>query len=182
MTEPVMFPESAKTSHPEVLEAIRESERRWEAFLEKMRDVSEKYTGERHHGYFSGDRFDRAGMTGVRASELNADAPGQWKKPNRGVTEPYSKNPARADFNVGYRAVPIPGRGNFHMSHGYMGSGVFFIHDGYAYSHYGFPVERGEAHRGEAEAYGWEEILASELHKALEDYNASREAEETDGE
>lgn len=182
MTEPVIFPQFAKTSHPEVLEAIRESERRWDEFLERMRDVSEKYTGERHNGYFSGDRFDRASMTGVRATQLIQSAPGRWKKAVRGVTEPYSNNPARADFNIGYRAVTIPGRGNLHMSSGYFGSGVFFIHEGYAYSHYGFRIERGEAHRGEAEAYGWEEIMPSELHKALEDYNANRKAGETDGE
>lgn len=176
MTDPVIFPQFAKTCHPEVLEAVRVSERRWDEFLEKMRDVSEKYTGERHNGYFFGDRCGSAHMTGVRASQLIQSAPGQWKKPIRGVTEPYSNNPARADFNIRYRAEPIPGRGNFHMSSGYMGSGMFFIHEGYAYSHYGFFIERGEAHRGEAEAYGWEEIMPSELHKALDDYNSNRKA------
>ena len=64
------------------------------------------------------------------------------------------------------------------MGGGYMGTGTVFVHDRYAYSHFGFLPDISEKAHGKIAEYGWEEIKASELYKALEDFNEARKAKE----
>lgn len=167
------FPQTAKTNHPDVIASIRETERREAEFREKARDISEKYTGDRHKGWLSGGTFEGMHLSSIQVTEEQyAALPGQWKKRDHmGRTSPYRNNKKVEGFHVGFKADRIPGRGNFHMGGNYMGTGTVFIHDGYAYSHFGFLPGISEKSYGEIAEYGWEEIKASEFHKALEDFN-----------
>ena len=170
------FPQHAKTNHPDVIASIEETHRREAEFREKVRIVSEKYTGDKFKGWLSGRTFEGMRLSQIQVTdEQYAELPGQWKKcDHMGRTSPYANNKKVEDFNIGFRAANILGRGNFHMGGGYMGTGTVFLHDGYAYSHFGFLPDISEKAYGEIEKYGWEEIKASELHKALEDFNEAR--------
>lgn len=170
------FPQMAKTNHPEVIASVKETERREEEFREKARDISERFTGDRMKGWLSGRTFEGMHLSTIQVTdEQYAQLPGQWKKRDHmGRTAPYSNNKKVEGFHVGFKADHIPGRGNFHMGAGYMGTGTVFMHEGYVYSHFGFLPSISEKAHSEIAEFGWEEIKASEFHKALEDFNEAR--------
>lgn len=174
MTNP-QFPANAMTTHPDVLEAVRETLRRKAEFLEKARAVSQKYLGDPQGGYFNGRDFATIHFTGLShrlAQARGVTLPGQWKKPVQDVIAPYKNNPAVEDFNLSYRAAPIPGRGNNVWGISHMGTGLIFEHDGAVYSHFAFerhPMDDQQVK--EMEKYGWEEILGSTLSLAIEAAN-----------
>jgi len=175
------FPQYAKTNHPDVLASIEETKRLRDEFFEKARVVSEKYTGESYAGYYNGWEYDSVHMTGIQADKLLPEMKtGQWKKPDGNKIEPYRNNPAFKDFCIGYKAAQIPGRGNIMWGGGRMGPGTLFVWDGYVYSYLGFTADLSEKSKEEAETYGWQEVLGSELHKAMEDFNVALKAEKTD--
>jgi len=178
MSETTVFPQYAKTNHPDVIQALMVTDQRRSAFLERVRLVSEKYTTGAHNGYINGWHHDQMWMVGVKHSALKDDVPGNWKKPTKGVTRPYSKNPADKDFRLSYKAEKIPGRGNVLRGMGRMGPGALFLLDGYVYSYLNFIPLRAEEEAGDYKAYGWEEILPSEAQKALDAYNAQADEED----
>lgn len=167
------FPQNAKTNHPEVIASINETLRRESEMLEKARDISERYTGDRNKGWLSGRTFDHKGLSQIQVTKEQYEAlPGRWKvRDTMGRTSPYANNTEAKGFHVGYKPEHIPGRGNILWGAGYMGTGTVFIHDGWAYSYLGFVPDISEKEFLEIEKFGWTEIVGSELHKALEDYN-----------
>lgn len=166
------FPTYAKTNHPDVLASMEKTKALREEFREKLRDVSEKYTGDRYAAYTSGWEHDRVHMSGIAADKLLPEMKtGRWKQPRNGVIEPYANNPVSKDFNIGYKADIVPGRGNILWGNGRMGTGTLFVWNGYVYSYMGFTAEISEKLASERDEYGWEEVLGSEIHKAIEDYN-----------
>lgn len=170
------FPQAAKTNHPDVIASINETLRREAEMRDAARAISEKYTGDKLKGWLSGRTFDGLRLSQIQVTdEQFASLPGRWKKRDHmGRTSPYANNPEVETFNVGYKPEHIPGRGNILWGGGYMGTGTIFIHDGWAYSYLGFAPDISEKEFAEIEKYGWTEIVGSELHKALEDYNEAR--------
>lgn len=179
------FPAFAKSNHPDVLEAIRETERRAKDFHERMGDVAEKIVGERNGIYLNGWMFDGQSFTGFsHAAVKNANAPGQWTQPRNGITRPYKSNPIWDELKgLSFKAADIPGRTNLMWGAGRMGTGTIFEHDGFIYSGINFTLhDMNEKQAAEAEEFGWTEIMASEFHKAMETVNAEREAKRGDSE
>ncbi|GAA0187969.1 hypothetical protein [Glutamicibacter creatinolyticus] len=169
------FPQQAKTNHPDVIAAIEETLRREAEFRVKARAISEKYTGDPLKGWLNGRTFEGQHLSQIQVTEEQyKNLPGRWKqRDHMGRTAPYKNNPVCEEFHVGFRAENIPGRGNILWGSGYMGTGTVFLHHGYVYSHLGFKPQIGEKAHSEIAEYGWTEILASELHLALEAYNAN---------
>lgn len=173
------FPDYAKTTNPEVIEAIRETLRRREDFFKRMRSLSEKLTSHSDKAMFGGWPLVKQYMTGISDDVNTATLPGRWKQPDRGVLRPFKNNPILAEIEgVNYGAVDIPGRENLALGFGRMGTGTVFEHAGAVYSHWGFEREpMSEKNAAEAEEYGWTEILASEYHAARESELAQRQKE-----
>lgn len=177
------FPAYAKTADPDVAEALRKTFADYNEFLEKCRDVSEKYTGHRGASYLNGHPLSGVYFTGISAKNIEdpAGLPGRWKKPDGDILAPYKNNPAATDFDIEHRATPIPGRQNLVVGIGMMGTGALFEHEGFTYSHFSFAMEpMSDRWAAEAKTYGWHEIPASEFYIAAEAYEASIEAERTD--
>jgi hypothetical protein len=174
------FPAFAKSNHPDVLESIHETHRRAKEFHQKMGDAAENIVGERNGIFYRGFMFDGQSFSGFSYQAVKAaDVPGQWKKPEGGVTRPYKNNPIWDELKgLTFEAAKIPGRTNLMWGIGRMGTGTLFDHDGYVYSGINFPLDTmSEREAAEAEEFGWTEIMASEFHKAMETVNALRAAE-----
>lgn len=172
------FPLQAKTNHPAVIASIEETLRRETEFRNKAREVSERYTGDPLKGWLNGRTYEGQRLSQIQVTEEQyKNLPGRWKQRDHlGRTAPYKNNPVCKEFHVGFKADRIPGRGNILWGSGYMGTGTVFLHDGYVYSLLGFKPQISEKEYSEIAEYGWTEIMASELHLALEAYNASRKA------
>lgn len=169
------FPQYAKTNHPAVIEAIRETHRRDKEFIASARELSEKLTGEPDQAVFVGDFWVGQQMVGIHrnyADMLNEHW-GRWKKPKGIVVEPYKNNPIYDEVqNVAFEAADIPGRENLIWGRGRVGTGVLWESDGWVYSGIGFSPERD--YPGQEE-YGWQEILTSEFYLEMEKENTYRE-------
>lgn len=178
MTNPA-FPQYAKSEHPDVIAAIRETARLAKEFYHKLDDLSEEITGGRGNGYLRGNMFDQQFCSGFDAKAVKeASAPGQWTKPEGGVTRPYKSNPLWQKMkDLGFTAPDIPGRENLMWGVGYMGTGIIFELEGWAYSGISFQLHpMSEKLAAAAEEFGWTEIMPSEFHKAMETENARRAA------
>lgn len=171
------FPNYAKSEHPAVIEAVRAIYASKQEFMDKARELSLKYTDGPGNVYYSGWFLDSLAVTGLSANSVDVSAlPGKWKKPVRNVIAPYVSNPVTADFKIRHKAVDIPGRGNLVWGHGRLGTGIAFEHVGAVYSYFGFDRHPMSVDgQTEADRYGWTEILASEYHKAKEDYISENE-------
>ena len=160
------FPQYAKTTDQRVIDAIEDALATYQECRERAFDLSEKYTGERDRVYARGNWILGISVSGVNIRGLD-DLPGQWTKPERGVSRPYKSNPAYSEFKaLSTPPASIPGRASLEFGERFMGCGSLFVHNGTAYSRFTFqPDER----RGDYTEFGWEEIKASEWHKANED-------------
>ena len=170
------FPQYAKTDHPEVLHALMENESLDEEFGKHVHALAERLTGDPNAGIVNGEVLRGNQMVGI-AEEYVDKLPGKWKKPRNGFVEPYKNNPIYDEIQaISYRPVPLPGRGNllfgFNGSGRVMGTGLVFEYDGYVYSGVAFNIEAGQT--AKHEEYGWQEILPSEFHLAVEAENERR--------
>lgn len=167
-------PQYMKTSDTEVLEAIGKIRAAYSTFAEYVRTESVRLTGEEGHTGQLGGMFTGRVIVGVHARFAD-HLPGQWKKPDRGLVEPFKNNPIRKEWKErAHPYMPVPGRRQNEWGHDYMGPGLLFVHDGVAYSGYGF-IPRDPA----VEGVGlWEEIRPSEFMAAAEAYNDEIEEEE----
>lgn len=177
MTDP--FPQYAKTTDPKVLEAMAEAEASHSVFMEYVRHESYRLTGAIGNIYHAGSAWTGRGIVGVRTSAARAeDLPGQWKRPNGGVREPFKNNPIRQVWKENaHPYMPIPGRRQVEWGEHYMGPGTLFVQGGVAYSGYGF-IPRDPAVKGSGV---WEEIRASEFMAAAEAYNDAIDEAEKKG-
>jgi hypothetical protein len=173
------FPQYAKTNHPKVLEAVRETLRRDREFGERVQSMAAALTGDQDAGYVNGDLFDKKVMVGI-ATKYKDQLPGRWKKPDGGCVKPYKNNPISEEISsIRYKAVRIPGRDNLVFGVGYLGTGTVFEYEGWVYSGYGFQTEHSPEDQDE---FGWVEIMPSEFYKAVEDENERRrKLRESDG-
>lgn len=178
------FPTYAKTSDPAVAEALRKTYADYNEFLEKCRDVSEKYTGQRGASYLNGHPLSGVYFAGISAKNVEdlSALPGRWKQPKGDAILPFKNNPAMADFDIEHRATTIPGRKNLVVGIGMMGTGAMFEHEGSTYSHFSFAMEpMSDRWAAESKKHGWQEIPASEFYTAAEAYEASIRSEQADG-
>lgn len=171
------FPQYAKTSDQRVVVAIEEAQEAHRVFHEAACALSEKYTGERDQVWMRGNWILGASAVGISAHGID-NLPGKWTKPERGVSRPYKNNPAYAEFSsLSTRPADIPGRASMEFGERngqeYMGCGTLFVHRGTAYSAFTFqPNERSS----DPAEFGWEEIKASEWHKAREDFREQEDS------
>lgn len=175
-----VFPDYAKSDHKEVFKAFRAVKKQRVDFLTKAQEVSLKYTGRKTNAYVNGSEFGGMSFAGISAFSVNVDdLPGRWKTPAGNILTPFKNNPISEEFNFGYKAVNVPGRGNLIWGQGRMGTGVLFEHDGFIYSHIGFETRDLNPRDEEAmNEFGWTEILASEYRSAREAVIAKREEDQ----
>lgn len=173
MTE--TFPQYAKTSHPDVIEAIIKAQEDFDQFLLRGRELSRFLTGDENRAMYRGNFLVGAHMAGLKVTEKQYKAlPGQWKKWRReGITvEPYKNNPIMERLRGSdHPEQTIPGRRTMEWGVGFMGPGALFVHEGVAYSWFRF--ELSDQAPKDMKEYGWEEIKGSEFLKAKEDYEES---------
>lgn len=173
MSNAHIFPQYAVNTSQKAHDDFDALESSWEAFHEAVRELSQRITGDPHKGVIRGGRVHGAVMVGL-PRQYDGELPGKWKKPDGMVREPYRSNPISREFDAVRHDPPqIAGRPSFHMGEGRMGPGVIFRHNGAIYSGFGFQTT---AERIEDPAdNGWQEIKASEFHRAREEYTEAKE-------
>lgn len=170
------LPQYMKSTDPEIIATV---ERRMEAFwawrkqafewAAKITGLPEKDVGIRINGW-SNDQVLLVGFYPWQVEGI--DLPGGWTKD---PVRPKKNNPIYKDYAkiATYKAEKVPGRPNTASGDGYWGGGSLFVHDGAAYSGFGFIPEGLNSHdQGE----GWEEIRASEYMAAKEAHEDARKA------
>lgn len=175
----------AKTTHPKVLAAVRANAAKFDAFIEKLGPLSEKYTGDPDRIYWGGSATSGAYVGGIKPTDK--PLPGQWKKPDRqGLRMPYKNNPAHDDFRIGTHPVSIPGRPSIIFGKpdrdgtAWMSRGAVFEHDGAVYSGVDFAPDPSRntinGVTSDMDDYGWAEVPASEFNAAMDAVNARKES------
>lgn len=170
------FPQYAKTDHPEVLQALAETDRRRKDFNNRVTEFLEKIVGNgKHPIWMNGSPHMGLTLIGLQPVDLDIESlPGRWTKPGRSGIRPYKNNPLSQEFDqLSYKSASIPGRGNMQLGEGYMGTGTVFEHNGTVYSRLGFKPDHTVEHDSQHD-YGWQEIMPSEFHTALEAENERR--------
>ena len=169
------FPQYAMSTDPEVIAACEDMLERFVCFTEYAQKVSVALTGERDRSFYRGDIIRGCVVVGVSVKTKDEyDAlPGQWLKwEGSGMQETYQNNPLRKDWKSNsHREAAIPGRPNIAWGERWMGPGAIFVHEGVAYSGFGFVPGPGDR-----PSELWEEIKTSEWHAAKEAYEESQEA------
>lgn len=167
-----VFPQYAKSTAPEVIEACEDMLKSYRRLLDYAVEVSKETTGAENRAVIRGSAIDGARVVGLVAhtKEDYDSFPGRWKKwYGAGYQHPFRNNPIQDEWSENrHRRPDIPGRPGMAMGHGYMGPGAIFVHEGIAYSAFGFQPE------GEPASDLWEEIKASEWHAAKEAYEDSQ--------
>lgn len=168
------FPQFAKTTNPSVIEVLRENKALEEAFRERALQFAEQNGGE---GYYPSTWGNTTSLAAIGGDDKPTT--GQWKKHPRGRGWlPYKNNPLFKEFEaIEVRRKAVPGLPDVVESamdqdfRHYLGSPRPFIVDDAAYVGFNFqPVDPGYKQPDIAEGE-WEEIKASEFHKAMETYN-----------
>lgn len=174
----------AKTTHPEVLAAVRKNAEKFDAFMEKLAPISEKYTGDPNRIYWGGSATNGSYIGGIKPTDK--PLPGQWRKPDRqGLRMPYKSNPVYSDFCIGTSPVPIPGRPSIifgkqdNEGTAWMSHGAVFEHDGAVYSGVGFAPDPSRntinGVSSDMDDFGWAEVPASEFNAAMDAVNSQKE-------
>lgn len=174
------IPQYAKTQRPEVLEAIEANMQRAIDFHEKACAFAIK------HGVEDGDYYRDAfaGHVGIGAvGGKEKPTTGQWTKHRRGGWRPYANSPVAEEMGaLSFRKKQVPGVPSLVYSamnrsmQQRASSPSPFVVDGVAYVGFGFVPADDQPEMRHAGDGGWEEIKASEFHKALETYNEARKA------
>lgn len=168
------FPQYAKTSDPNVLDAIRTNQELLKTFHERAVEFSQAQ-GIEDGAYYS------SGFGGVHT--INAlggtekPTSGRWTEHPRGGWRPYKNNPIYKDMeHIQAKENAIPGLPTFLESaqdrdwRRHIASPRAFIVDGVAFVGVSFIPEDG-GDKVKPEDGGWEEIRASEFMLAMETYN-----------
>lgn len=171
------FPQYAKSTHPDVLQAIQTSNNTYDEFLKRARALCGELTGNPRAGMLNGWRGDRVQLSGLNADEVDPTTlPGQWKKPKGRTIAPYKNNPISERFAaLKWQHEQVPGRPGLFLGNGYMGPGTLFIYDGAAYSSIGFAPFSESTDPADG---AWEEIKASEFYAAVEAHNERAKKED----
>lgn len=168
-----LFPQYSKTNDPEVLEALERNRIGRKEVLQRACEFSKLHGDTPEGSVFTSDWAGFA-VTGIVSSEKPTS--GRWKEllRSRNGWTPYKNNPLNEEMNsFQFREEKIPGIPGWIESasrsdgSNYVGNPKPFVLGETAYVGLSFmPITEA------LEDSPWEEIKASEFHKAMEDYNA----------
>lgn len=168
------FPQFAKTTDPKVLDGIRRNLDQAKDFHRRACEFSEAQgvdKGTYYPNEFAGNH--RVGALGGRTKPET----GRWTAHPRGGWRPFKNNPLYAEMEaIQYNDEALPGlpetvHGDAGDGRSYIATPHPFIVDDAAYVGFSFPPDAGWNQMPDPALGGWEEIRASEFHKARETYN-----------
>lgn len=173
------FPQYAKSTHPEVIATVEANAAGWREHHAQACAFAERFGADRG-AYFPGGWGARSSVAAINAPAKPTD--GDWKRGPSGYGwAPFKRNPLRQEFDaLTFTRQPVPGLPEM-LRGPDLGNGRHmivtptpFIREGVAYvgfsivpagHEYGPPVTHADG--------GWEEILGSEYHSALEQESRS---------
>ncbi|WNN95197.1 hypothetical protein SEA_MAGRITTE_246 [Microbacterium phage Magritte] len=169
------FPQFASTNSQNVLDAIEENQRLQREFHERALAFSQAQ-GIEDGAYFSSTFGGTHEVTALGGKVKPTT--GRWTEHPRGGWRPFKNNPLFQEMQkLRVQMEPIPGlpalvesKPNAMMQH-YLASPRPFVVDDVAYVGFNFEPTDNLRSQSEPEDGGWEEIKASEFHKAMETFN-----------
>lgn len=169
------FPQYASTTDPNVLDAIRVNEELRRSFHQRAVAFSQEQ-GVEDGAYYSSGFGGTHTVTALGGK--TKPTTGRWTQHPRGGWRPFKNNPVFKDMErIKFQENAVPGlpslvesAPNSQGQH-YLATPHPFIVDGVAYVGFNFTPADNMGSRAQPEDGGWEEIKASELHRAMETYN-----------
>lgn len=169
------FPQFASTNAQGVLDAIEINQRLQREFHERAIAFSQAQ-GIEDGAYFSSTFGGTLEVTALGGKVKPTT--GRWTQHPRGGWRPYKNNPLFTDMQkLRVQSEEIPGLPALvesvsnAMGQRYLASPRPFVVDDIAYVGFNFTPDDNMGSRANPEDGGWEEIKASEFHKAMETFN-----------
>lgn len=167
------FPQYASTTDPQVLAVIQRNKEGFQAFRERAFAFATAQ-GAPDGAYYGSSFAGGHAISAIGGAEKPTT--GQWKEGHRRGWLPFKNNPLAKDLaEIRFDEEKVPGlplllESATHDGSRRVASPLVFILDDVAYSGASFlPEDSGD--KNNPEDGGWQEIKASEFHRALEAYN-----------
>lgn len=170
MTEQKTFPQYAKSTSAEVIEAIKAQQEQEKRLFRSFGEFATLHGINNPRGEHYASRWGYFYLSAI-VSE-GAPTNGRWKRGPRGQGwVPYANNPLAKEMEaLGEVRLEVPGLPGSLMGQNYMATTRGFIWEGEAFTGVSFRPDNAFP-----EGSTWEEILASEFHAAMEGFNAQIE-------